>query len=171
MTTACHTLVETRLGDLTLVAEEDALTGVYFPQHRYPPASDSIGDRVDASARPVLARAAQQLAQYLDGDRHDFDLPLAPRGDDFSRTVWDRLQEIPYGTTTTYGRIAQKLGNPHLAQRVGQAVGHNPLSIVIPCHRVVGADGSLTGYAGGLPRKRLLLDLEEPTAASKARLF
>lgn len=171
MTTACHTLVETRLGDLTLVAEEDALTGVYFPQHRYPPAPDSIGDRVDAAARPVLARAAQQLAQYLDGDRHDFDLALAPRGDDFSCTVWDRLQEIPYGTTTTYGRIAQQLGNPRLAQRVGQAVGHNPLSIVIPCHRVVGADGSLTGYAGGLPRKRLLLDLEEPAAASEARLF
>lgn len=171
MTTACHTLVGTRLGDLTLVAEEDALTGVYFPQHRYPPAPDSIGDRVDASTRPVLARAAHQLIEYLDGERRDVDLALAPSGDDFSRTVWALLREIPYGNTTTYGWIARELGNPHLAQRVGQAVGHNPLSIVIPCHRVVGADGSLTGYAGGIPRKRLLLDLEEPDAASGARLF
>jgi methylated-DNA-[protein]-cysteine S-methyltransferase len=100
-----------------------------------------------------------------------FDLPLAVDGDEFQRRVWAMLDEIPFGETTTYGELAERLGDKALAQRVGQAVGHNPLSIVVPCHRVVGKDGKLTGYAGGLKRKQFLLDLEEPAAVKSERLF
>lgn len=167
----CHAVVDTRLGELTLVAAHDALIGLYFPQHRHGPAAEDLGARIDAAAHPMLGATATQLEEYLAGERRDFVLELAPRGDDLSRAVWERLRAIPYGGTTTYGALARELGNPHLAQRVGQVVGRNPLSIVVPCHRVVGADGSLTGYAGGLERKRLLLDLEEPATERAARLF
>jgi methylated-DNA-[protein]-cysteine S-methyltransferase len=155
-----HTYVGTTLGDLLLVAEGAALTGLYFPHHWYPPAADRIGDRVDDD--PLFAAAATELDEYLAGRRRAFDLPIAPAGDGFQERVWTRLSAIPYGETTTYGALAAELGNPALAQRVGQAVGRNPVSIVVPCHRVVGRDGGLTGYAGGLERKRFLLDLEDP---------
>lgn len=163
-----HTRIPTPLGELLLVAESGALTGLYFPDHRYPPAADSIG--ADGSD-PVFNDAAHQLAEYFAGERTDFDLPLAPRGDEFSQAVWAILCAIPFGETTSYGAIARELGNPALAQRVGQAVGHNPISIIVPCHRVLGADGSLTGFAGGLERKRFLLELEEPVSAKAERLF
>jgi methylated-DNA-[protein]-cysteine S-methyltransferase len=172
---ARHTFATTSLGDLLLVAESgeagDALIGVYFPGHTYPPAPDAIGDRVDEGGDRLLAQAARELREYLAGDRREFDVPIATHGDELSERVWQRLRLIPYGETTTYGTIATELGSPGLAQRVGQAVGHNPLSIVIPCHRVLGANGSLTGFAGGLERKRRLLELEEPDAASAGRLF
>lgn len=163
-----HTRIPTPIGELLLVADGDALTGLYFPAHRYPPTPDAIGPDGDDE---VFATTAAQLAEYFAGERTDFELPLAPRGDEFSQRVWDILRAIPYGETTTYGTIARSLGNPALAQRVGQAVGHNPISIIVPCHRVLGADGSLTGFAGGLERKRYLLELEEPAAASAERLF
>ena len=172
MTGIRHGTFSTRLGDLLLVADGGALTGVYFEGHSYPPAEDAIGD--DLGADPddaLLAEAARQLREYLSGDRRDFDLMLAPVGDESSQRVWEILLGIPYGATTTYGAIADRLGSRGLAQRVGQAVGHNPVSIIIPCHRVLGADGSLTGYAGGLERKRFLLALEEPPAAESDRLF
>lgn len=174
--TARHGIIDTSLGELLLVAVDDGMTdglaGVYFPAHTYPPSPDEIGERVDeVSSDPVLGAASRQLREYLAGGRSAFEIPLAPRGDDFSQRVWEILREIPYGETTTYGRIAERLGNRALAQRVGQAVGHNPVSIVIPCHRVLGADGSLTGFAGGLERKRALLELEEPDAAEAGRLF
>jgi methylated-DNA-[protein]-cysteine S-methyltransferase len=163
-----HRRASTVLGDLELVAHGDALAGVYFPGHWYPPTADFCGTAVvDGSDDPVLDSAADQLREYLAGDRRYFDLPLTTAGDEFSERVWARLWRIPYGRTTTYGAIATELGNPALAQRVGQAVGHNPISIVIPCHRVVGVDGGLTGYAGGVARKRFLLDLEQ----TETRLF
>lgn len=166
-----HCLVGTEPGDLVLAASDRALTGLWFPEHRYPPTASALGDRVDARRHRVLARAGEQLHEYLAGDRRRFDLPVSTTGTDLSQRVWTLLREIPCGRTTTYGRIAVQLGDPHLAQRVGQAVGHNPVSIVIPCHRVVGADGSLTGFAGGLVRKRHLLEVEEPDEAAAARLF
>lgn len=166
-----HAFVDTTIGELLLVAGDDALTGLYFPGHRYPPAESEIGERVVESADPVIATAAGQVREYLAGTRQRFDLPVVTRGDAFSERVWTLLREIPYGRTTTYGTLADELGNRRLAQRVGQAVGHNPVSIVIPCHRVVGADGSLTGFAGGLDRKRALLELEEPEEARAERLF
>lgn len=167
-----HGTIETPLGALLLTADGDALTGLYFPKHKYPPSPDEIGDDLGGEPTdPILAEAARQLREYFAGDRRDFELPLAPRGDDFSQRVWELLLEIPYGSTSTYGRLAEQLGNRALAQRVGQSVGHNPVSIIIPCHRVLGADGSLTGFAGGLERKRWLLELEEPPAAEAGRLF
>ncbi|WP_312977210.1 methylated-DNA--[protein]-cysteine S-methyltransferase [Corynebacterium sp.] len=114
---------------------------------------------------------AIQLTEYLEGARKSFDVPITTHGNAFSEKVWALLRQIPYGETTTYGALAASLGNPRLAQRVGQVVGQNPVSIIIPCHRVVGADGSLTGYAGGLERKRWLLELEEPVEISSSRLF
>lgn len=160
-----HAIVSTRIGDLTLVASGDALVGVYFPHHWVKPAPETLGERVEA-ADPLIASAAGQLDEYLAGERTTFDVPTVLHGDEFQRRVWSILEEIPYGETTSYGEIAARLGDT--AQAVGKAVGQNPLSIVVPCHRVVGKNGSLTGYAGGLKRKQFLLDLEEPEVT---RLF
>jgi methylated-DNA-[protein]-cysteine S-methyltransferase len=115
--------------------------------------------------------AKRQLSEYFAGERTVFTLPLAPHGDAFQLKVWELLRTIPYGQTRSYGQLARELGDPHLAQAVGYANGRNPISIVVPCHRVVGADGSLVGYAGGLERKRFLLELEEPPEAKAAKLF
>lgn len=166
-----HTFASTSIGELLLVADGDALTGLYFEGHKYPPPADAIGEGVGEVADPVLRRAAIEIQEYLAGERHEFSVPLAPVGDTFSQQVWRILLQIPYGETTTYGAIAEQLGNRSLAQRVGQSVGHNPISIIVPCHRVLGADGSLTGFAGGLERKRALLELEEPPASETGRLF
>jgi methylated-DNA-[protein]-cysteine S-methyltransferase len=167
-----HAVVSTQLGDLTLVAADDALIGIYFPHHWVKPERATLGDQVEAAADPVLTEAARQLAQYLAGERDAFDLKTQLRGGDaFQQKVWALLDEIPRGATTTYGELAERLGDKQLAQLVGKAVGSNPLSIVVPCHRVVGKDGKLTGYAGGLKRKQFLLDLEEPALVKEARLF
>ncbi len=166
-----HARIDTVLGSLTLVATGEALTGLYFPDHAHPPRAATLGARIPAESDPLLGSAAAQLREYLAGDRRHFDLPLEARGDAFAERVWGLLREIPYGQTTTYGALAERLGNPRLAQHVGRTVGRNPISILIPCHRVVGADGSLTGYAGGLWRKRRLLEVEEPAEAAGARLF
>lgn len=171
MTCARHAVAPTAFGDLLITADGLDLTGVYFPDHRYPPAASQLGTQVSADSDEVIAETVRQLAEYLTGTRETFELRLRPSGDPFSAEVWRRLQDIPYGARTTYGALARALGNPHLAQRVGQSVGHNPVSIIIPCHRVVGTNGSLTGYAGGLERKRRLLDLEEPAAGLAGRLF
>lgn len=159
---ACNATAATAIGDLTLTAQGDALTGVYFPGHWHPPTSERLGLEVPLSDHPLLDRAAGQLRAYLAGERTGFDLPLLPIGDDFQQQVWARIARIPYGETTSYGAIAGELGDRRLAQRVGNAVGRNPLSIVIACHRVLGSDGKLHGYAGGLERKARLLELERP---------
>jgi methylated-DNA-[protein]-cysteine S-methyltransferase len=158
-----HTTADTPLGPLTITARDNAITGVYFPHHWYPPTTDSLGEEVVGDE--LLDTAAGQLNAYLRGERLDFDLPTAAEGDDLQTTVWAILTEIPYGQTTTYGEIAGLLGDKKLAQLVGQAVGHNPLSIIVPCHRVVGANGKLTGYAGGIGRKQRLLELERSVPA------
>ncbi|MFW5470871.1 methylated-DNA--[protein]-cysteine S-methyltransferase [Knoellia sp. CPCC 206435] len=171
MSSRRHTTLTTDLGDLLAVAEGEALVGLYFPSHWHPPKAGTTGPAVRPTGDPVFEATCRQLAEYLGGERTAFDLRTATDGDAFSERVWTVLVTIPYGSTTTYGAIARELGAPGLAQRVGQAVGRNPVSIVIPCHRVVGADGSLTGYAGGLDRKARLLALEEPAEIAASRLF
>lgn len=166
-----HTVADSPLGELTLVADGEALVGVYFRHHWYRPSADTFGPRVEAQTDNVLAEAHAQLNDYLTGRRTEFDLPTVLRGDDMQQRVWDRLTAIPFGETVTYGDLAAELGDGSTAQEVGAAVGRNPLSVVVPCHRVVGKNGKLTGYAGGLERKKFLLDLEEPAELREARLF
>ena len=147
------------VGPLTLCADDGALTQVHF--HDEMP--DAIGD--NGESVPVLVEARRQLNEYFAGERHDFDLPLAGAGTSFQQRVWAELREIPFGRTASYGEIARSLGMPPGGSRaVGLANGANPIAIVVPCHRVIGADGTLTGYAGGLERKRYLLDLESSMA-------
>ncbi|GAA1061874.1 methylated-DNA--[protein]-cysteine S-methyltransferase [Agromyces bracchium] len=166
-----HATLRTSLGDLLVVADADGLAGLYFPGHWHPPAADALGVEVDARGDELFSRLGAELDEYLAGRRIRFDLPLAPTGDDFQHAVWRMLREIPYGSTVTYGELALRLGDRNLARRVGGAVGRNPISILVPCHRVVGADGSLTGYAGGLDRKRRLLELEGAEVVAQRRLF
>lgn len=166
-----HVVLDSSLGPLTLVATDDAVTGLYFRRQVRRPPAGSFGPQVPVAEDRLLGAAATQLIEYLDGRRREFDLPLAARGDDFQHAVWDLVKEIPFGETTTYGRIAEQLGGRERAWEVGQAVGANPLCIVVPCHRVVGSGGALTGYAGGLKRKRALLELEEPAEVGAGRLF
>ncbi len=162
-----HTVTESPVGPLTLVAEGDALIGLYFEGHRRTPRLTGFGPRTDAG----FDAAIDQLGQYFAGTRREFDLELAPRGSAFEKQVWRLLTKIPYGETRTYGQLALDIGDLGAAQAVGNANGWNPISIIVPCHRVVGASGGLTGYAGGLERKRFLLSLEEPPAADDGRLF
>jgi methylated-DNA-[protein]-cysteine S-methyltransferase len=164
-------MIDSPLGELTLTANGDALTGVYFRHHWHPPTADALGQYVEPAEDVVFGRAAEQLHQYLTGERTMFDLPIAVAGDPRQRRIWRLLRDIGYGETTTYGELAAKLADGTTAYEVGQTVGRNPLSIVVPCHRVVGKDGALTGYAGGLKRKRFLLDLEAPLPAAVGRLF
>ncbi len=166
-----HTVIDSPLGELTLVAGGDNLTGVYFRHRWHPPTTEAMGQYVEPATDDLFRRAAQQLREYLAGDRTQFDLPVAADGDPGQRRIWELLADIGYGQTKTYGELAAELADGTTAYEVGQAVGHNPLSIVVPCHRVVGKDGTLTGYAGGLKRKRFLLDLEEPAPAASGRLF
>ncbi|MEU9888420.1 methylated-DNA--[protein]-cysteine S-methyltransferase [Sphaerisporangium sp. NPDC051011] len=162
-----HTVIASPIGDLTAVAEDGVLCGLYFERHQRGPKLEDLGAR-DASGFDEVRR---QLAEYFAGERTVFDLPLAAHGNEFQRQVWKLLEEIPFGETRTYGDLARELGDASLAQAVGAACGRNPVSVIVPCHRVVAADGSLTGYAGGLERKRYLLDLEEPAERKAARLF
>ncbi|WP_460572952.1 methylated-DNA--[protein]-cysteine S-methyltransferase [Humibacter soli] len=159
------------IGELTIVADGDAVTGIYYPGHWTKPDRTTFGDEVDAASDPAISEAVRQLNDYLKGTRTSLDFATHAEGSDFEQRVWAVLREIPYGTTVTYGDIAEQLGDRSLARMVGQAVGHNPLSIVVACHRVVGATGSLTGYAGGLKRKEFLLGLEGALPDSPPPLF
>ncbi len=154
--TAVHTVLSTQLGELTIVQDDDHLTGLYFPHHWYRPDPVAFGPRNDRGFEDV----ASQLEEYLAGTRTSFDLPIEARGTGFQLRVWELIAQIPYGRTTTYGDLARRLGGEGNAQEVGAAVSRNPLCILIPCHRVIGSTGKLTGYAGGLKRKRRLLELE-----------
>lgn len=154
--TATHTTIDSPVGELTLVAKDGVLSGIYFPGHWHMPAPEVFGTRSERGFEPV----EQQLSEYFAGERTEFELATTVAGDEFQRRVWALIDRIPYGQTTTYGGMAQEPGDAVLARDVGAAVGRNPLSIVVPCHRVVGKDGKLTGYAGGLERKRFLLELE-----------
>jgi methylated-DNA-[protein]-cysteine S-methyltransferase len=153
------TVMTSPIGDLRLVEHAGALTAIEFSPFR-DGTGRPLGDRDDD--HPVLVEAVAQLTAYFARDRKEFDLPLAPMGSAFQRTVWDALRGIGYGETASYGQIAHRIGKFNAASRaVGLANSQNPIPIVIPCHRVIGADGTLTGYAGGLERKRLLLELEQ----------
>ncbi|MCW3765734.1 methylated-DNA--[protein]-cysteine S-methyltransferase [Paenarthrobacter ureafaciens] len=165
-----HTTMDSPLGQLTLTASGQFLTGIFYEGHWHLPPADYFGSLV-AGGDPVFSRAEAELAEYLDGNRTHFEVPFKVRGNQLQEKVWHRLQLIPYGETVTYGQLATELGDPHLAQAVGSAVGRNPLSIIVPCHRVVGSTGRLTGYAGGLDNKRFLLELEEPAAVKESKLF
>ena len=159
-----HLTVDSPVGPLRLTSDGTHLTGVYFAEHRHAP--DDLGEEVSVDASPrVLTEAAAQLRAYFAGERNDFDLPLAADGTDFQQRVWAALRTIPYGATWSYGELAAQLGRPGAARAVGLANGRNPISIVVPCHRVVGSDGSITGYGGGLLRKQTLLDLERSRSA------
>ena len=157
---AAHTVVTTRLGELTLVSENGALTGLYFPRHWPRPDRTAFGPRTDQG----FDEAARELHDYLDGRRSVFELPMTAKGSDFDVQVWKLICTVPYGQTTSYGEIARELGAGTDPRDVGAAVGRNPLCILIPCHRVVGSNGKLTGYAGGLDRKRALLEIEHAAA-------
>jgi methylated-DNA-[protein]-cysteine S-methyltransferase len=165
-----HTVIDSAVGPLTIVAEAGAIVCLYMERQRHRPADDELGESEPRGreAEPFRA-AADQLDAYFAGEITTFDLPLAPLGSPFQQRVWAALQEIPYGQTESYGELAERIGSPGAARAVGLANGKNPIGIVIPCHRVVGASGSLTGYGGGLDRKRQLLDLE--LAVSGAALF
>jgi methylated-DNA-[protein]-cysteine S-methyltransferase len=151
-----YTFVPSPLGDLLLFGDGQTLSGVCFPEDRSAARPQPDWTRDDAA----FATARGQLGRYFDGALTEFDLPLAPVGTAFQQRVWAELRTIPYGATTTYGALASRLGDPRATRAVGLANGRNPIPIVIPCHRVIGADGSLTGYGGGIPRKRWLLALE-----------
>jgi methylated-DNA-[protein]-cysteine S-methyltransferase len=154
-----HILAETPIGPVTIIRDDDGLSGLYFPGHWTRPDRSAFGPRAGESD-DGFGDVVAQLAEYFEGGRREFDLPLTPHGTAEARQAWRLIAQIPYGTTTTYGALASQLGGQITPRDFGGHVGHNPLSILIPCHRVIGADGSLTGYAGGLARKRHLLELE-----------
>ncbi|APU14971.1 MULTISPECIES: methylated-DNA--[protein]-cysteine S-methyltransferase [Actinoalloteichus] len=151
-----HTVMESPLGPMTLVAADGLLCGVYMVEHRHRPALETFGP-ADATS---FTECVAQLTEYFEGRRTEFDLPTAAQGTPFQQQVWSALREIPYGETVTYGWIAERLGRPTASRAVGAANGRNPISIIVPCHRVIGAGGALTGYGGGLHRKERLLELE-----------
>jgi methylated-DNA-[protein]-cysteine S-methyltransferase len=152
----CYRMIESPIGPLTLAGSDPALTHLLMIDHARAP--DRAGWRRDDTA---FGAAAEQLDAYFGGERTDFDLDFELLGTDFQRRVWAALLTIPYGQTRSYGQIAEQIGAPSASRAVGLANGRNPISIIVPCHRVVGSNGSLTGYGGGLDRKRVLLDLEK----------
>lgn len=157
--TTYFTSLDTTLCTLLLTSSGEALTGLYLlPSHRHAPSVQS--DWQDEPNLPLFLEAARQLDAYFAREREVFDLPLQAKGTPFQQEVWAALQSIAYGQTITYGELAARVGNPNASRAVGLANGRNPLSIVVPCHRVIGAGGKLTGYGGGLERKQALLELE-----------
>ncbi len=159
------TTIDTPIGTLTLVASAVGLRAVLWPDDD--PARVRLGERSDGAADPTLAAAAVQLAEYFAGSRRSFDLPLDPVGTDFQRAAWAALRQIPFGTTISYAEQAEGMGDRRKARAVGAANGRNPLSIVVPCHRVVGSTGSLTGFAGGVDTKAWLLAHERAVIATR----
>lgn len=154
-----HTVIDSPYGPLTLVADDGVLCGLYMTDQRHRPAHETFGTPGDTP----FAEAREQLAAYFAGELRRFTLRLSLQGTPFQRRVWEQLTRIPYGETRSYGALADALGNPKASRAVGLANGRNPIGIIVPCHRVVGADGALTGYGGGLHRKRDLLDFERGT--------
>ncbi|MFG2550154.1 methylated-DNA--[protein]-cysteine S-methyltransferase [Streptomyces sp. NPDC048581] len=160
MSTKQHTVIDSPYGPLTLVAEDRALCGLYMTEQRHRPPEGSFGERDEAP----FGAAMDQLEAYFAGELKEFTLELRLNGTEFQRRVWGQLRRIPYGETRSYGDLADALGSPGASRAVGLANGKNPIGIVVPCHRVVGANGGLTGYGGGLDRKQRLLDFESGTA-------
>jgi methylated-DNA-[protein]-cysteine S-methyltransferase len=154
-----YVVVPSPVGPLTIVARDGMITGLYMQAQRHGPDPATLSLPADADDEP-FATAVSQLAAYFNGTLTEFDLPLAPEGTPFQRKVWDGLRAIPYGQTVSYGELARSIGSPAASRAVGLANGRNPIAIVVPCHRVIGSDGSLTGYGGGLDRKQFLLSFE-----------
>ena len=157
-----HTTIDSPIGPLTAVADDGALCGLYMDSQQHRPDGAGFGPRSAAGFEAVTA----QLGEYFAGERRTFELPLRPAGSDFQLQVWRALRDIPYAETESYGALAARIGRPGAARAVGLANGRNPISIIVPCHRVIGADGSLTGYGGGIDRKRRLLALERSRAGT-----
>jgi methylated-DNA-[protein]-cysteine S-methyltransferase len=160
--TTVHTTIDSPIGPLLLIADADALTGVYLDSGSGAQPPRALG--TEQPEHPVLVETAGQLDEYFAGQRVTFDLRLAASGTEFQRMVWDELTRIPYGETISYGELARRVGNASASRAVGLANGRNPLPIVVPCHRVIGANGTLTGYGGGLERKQWLLTHEREHA-------
>jgi methylated-DNA-[protein]-cysteine S-methyltransferase len=154
-----HALLPSPLGPIALSFDAGALTGLYFDGQKHQPALETLGPRCDHD--PLALRMAMLLERYFSGEAVELDVPLAMRGTPFQQSVWVALQTIGRGRTSSYGELARQIGKPAAVRAVGAAVGRNPVSIFVPCHRVLGRDGSLTGYAGGLERKQHLLRLEQ----------
>jgi methylated-DNA-[protein]-cysteine S-methyltransferase len=150
-------IVDSPAGRLRITATASGLASLSFVGER---AAESVTWEQGAKTARILRETAHQLSEYFERKRRDFKLPLAPRGTEFQLAVWRGLRRIPYGTTISYGELARRLGNPESVRAVAAANGANPIAIIVPCHRVIGADGSLTGYGGGLRAKKLLLELE-----------
>jgi methylated-DNA-[protein]-cysteine S-methyltransferase len=161
MSARVYALAESPIGELVLAGDGRSLSRLHMLEGRHPVRIDPAWRR-DHGA---FADARAQLGEYFEGRRTSFDVPLALQGTQFQRRVWDALREIPYGETTSYGELARRLGSPRAMRAVGLANGRNPIAVIVPCHRVIGADGTLTGYGGGLERKRLLLELESRLTA------
>ncbi|WP_333740036.1 methylated-DNA--[protein]-cysteine S-methyltransferase [Streptomyces sp. IBSBF 2806] len=161
-----HTVIDSPYGDLTLVADDGVLCGLYMTGQRHRPPEEDFGPRDDS----LFGEAEEQLTAYFAGESKEFTLELRLHGTPFQRGVWDRLRTIPYGETRSYGELAEALGSRAASRAVGLANGRNPIGIIVPCHRVIGAGGGLTGYGGGLDRKQRLLDFERG-AASGGTLF
>jgi methylated-DNA-[protein]-cysteine S-methyltransferase len=170
-TSTRHVVIDSQIGPLTLVRDDDGLTGLYYPGHWTRPDQATFGPRVEPSDDHGFDEAIAQLREYFAGERQEFDLPLNPLGSERARRLWQLLAEIPYGHTTTYGALARRIGGGISPRAIGGFVGHNPLSIFIPCHRVVGSTGELTGYAGGLNRKQRLLELEKAVPVAPQALW
>ncbi|WP_225101624.1 methylated-DNA--[protein]-cysteine S-methyltransferase [Streptomyces sp. CoH27] len=158
-----HTVIASPYGPLTLVADDGVLCGLYMEGQRHRPPEESFGSP-GSPADPPFAEAEEQLSAYFAGELTDFTLELRLDGTAFQRDVWHQLTRIPYGETRSYGELADALGNPKASRAVGLANGKNPVGIIVPCHRVIGAGGDLTGYGGGLDRKRRLLEFERGAA-------
>lgn len=156
--------LESPIGPLLLLGDEQALAALYMVDHRHQPPLPAACERRDTAFRAVRA----QLEAYFAGELTEFDVPLSAKGTEFQRTVWRALCAIRYGQTESYGKLAQRIGNPSASRAVGLANGKNPISIIVPCHRVIGANGSLTGYGGGVERKKWLLEHERRVAARRA---
>ena len=153
-----YTFTESPIGPLQLISDGAALTGLFMNEHKNGPGMGE--DWVRDDTHVLLTEARSQIVAYFAGQRKTFDLPLSPRGTEFQRRVWDALSSIPYGMTISYGELARRIGDPNASRAVGLANGSNPISIIVPCHRVIGANGKLTGYGGGIERKKALLKLE-----------
>jgi methylated-DNA-[protein]-cysteine S-methyltransferase len=165
-----HKIMPSPIGKLKLVASDRGLAAILWENDN--PRRVKVGETVEDNSHPVLLKTERQLKEYFDGKRKSFSLDLDLVGTDFQKNVWEALLEIPFGETRSYGQLAKRLGNPRASRAVGAANGRNPISIIVPCHRVIGASGKLTGFAGGLDAKEHLLGLEDPEglfSAAKAR--
>lgn len=156
--TLFYTLLPSPLGELKLVASDKGLVAILWEKDN--PKRVPLGPQTRKDTHPMLVQTRHQLEQYFDGNLQEFDIPLDPKGTTFQKSVWQALLTIPFGETRSYGEIAKQIGNPKSVRAVGAANGRNPISIICGCHRVIGSNGKLTGFAGGLPAKEFLLNLE-----------